>query len=152
MNKFPAKFKALRPRFDAVRKVMWPGIPQSAIAAAFGRSERASRATGGAGGDNSSSMPARGPSYRLALPEAKDSAFAAGDAVADAKLARAEARAAIAQDEEALAWAEKAVQRAVLRRSGRARVRGGCQGRREARATAAASPAPVPQELVDPGD
>ncbi|KAL6917868.1 hypothetical protein ACHAPO_000323 [Fusarium lateritium] len=48
-------------------------------------------------------MPARGPSARQALPGAQDRAFAAGDAVAEAKEARDRAR------------AEEAVVRAVFR-------------------------------------
>ncbi|KAM0454948.1 hypothetical protein ACHAPV_008089 [Trichoderma viride] len=53
-------------------------------------------------------MPSRGPSARQAEISALDRVFAAGDAVAEAKLARALAR-------EALARAEEAVWRAVYR-------------------------------------
>ena len=53
-------------------------------------------------------MSGRGSSSRIAIPDAKDRVFAAGDAVADAKLARARAR-------EALSRAEEAVWRAVYR-------------------------------------
>ncbi|KAF9774049.1 hypothetical protein IL306_008019 [Fusarium sp. DS 682] len=55
-------------------------------------------------------MPARRPSARQALPAAVDRVFAAGDAVAEAKLARVLAR-------EALARAEEAVLRAVYRQN-----------------------------------
>ena len=53
-------------------------------------------------------MPGRGPSNRLAQEPALANVFAAGDAVAEAKLARARAR-------EALAIAEENVWRAIYR-------------------------------------
>ncbi|ROV96296.1 hypothetical protein VMCG_07732 [Cytospora schulzeri] len=55
-------------------------------------------------------MSGRGPSSRLAADDAEDRVFAAGDALAEAKEARARARAA-------LAHAEEAIWRAVYRQS-----------------------------------